>query len=75
MKAAVVKTDSCERKSPSQDLEPPGGLVLVVQAVCGIKVELPRGGRALLFVIQAFGGVEGQSRAPVRLVVMVVMVS
>lgn len=58
----------------SQDLKPPGGLVFVVQAVRGVKVELPRRRRRLLFVIQAVGRVEGQAGAAVRLVVMVVMV-
>lgn len=61
------------KKARSQDLEPPGGLVFVVQAVCGVKVELPRGGCSLLFVIQAVGGVEGQAGASVRLVVVVMV--
>lgn len=61
-------------KAWSQDLEPPGGLVFVVQAVCGVKVELPRGGCSLLFVIQAVGGVEGQAGAAVSLVVVVMVV-
>lgn len=62
------------KKARSQDLEPPGGLVFVVQAVRGVKVEFPRGGRALLFVIQAVGGVEGQAGAAVGLVVVVMVV-
>lgn len=62
------------KKTWSQDLEPPGGLVFVVQAVCGVKVELPRGGCSLLFVIQAVGGVEGQARSTVGLVMVVMMV-
>lgn len=57
----------------SQDLEPPGRLVFVVQTVRGVEVELP-GGRRLLLVIQAVGGVEGQAGATVRLVMVVVMV-
>lgn len=61
-------------KAWSQDLEPPGGLVFVVQAVCGVKVELPRGGCSLLFVIQAVGGVEGQAGPSVGLVMVVVVV-
>lgn len=48
-----------EEEAWSQDLKPPGGLVFVVQAVCGVKVELPWRGCSLLFVIQAVGGVEG----------------
>lgn len=62
------------KKGWSQDLEPPGGLVFVVQAVCGVKVELPRGGCSLLFVIQAVGWVEGQAGASIRLVMVVMVV-
>lgn len=62
------------KKIRSQDLEPPGRLVFVVQTVCSVEVELPGGGR-LLLVIQAVRGIEGQPRATVGLVVMVVVVS
>lgn len=63
-----------KKKAWSQDLEPPGGLVFVVQTVCGVKVELPRGGCSLLFVIQAVRGVEGQAGTTIGLVMVVVMV-
>jgi len=63
---------------PSQDLEAPGRLVLVVEAVGGVEVELPGGGGGSggLLVVQAVGGVEGQPGAAVTLmvVVMVMMV-
>lgn len=64
--------------SPSQDLEAPGRLVLVVEAVGGVEVELPggSGGGGRLLVVQAVGGVEGQPSAAITLmvVVMVMMV-
>lgn len=61
---------------PSQDLEAPGCLVLVVKAVGGVEVEFPGGSGGRLLVIQAVGGVEGQPGAAVTLmvVVMVMMV-
>lgn len=61
---------------PSQDLEAPGRLVLVVKAVGGVEVELPGGssGSGGLLVVQAVGGVEGQPCAAVPLVVVVVVV-
>lgn len=61
------------KKKKSQDLESPGSLVFVVQTVCGIEVEFPRGG-GLFFVIQAVRGVEGQSCATIGLVVVVMVV-
>lgn len=62
-----------DQEGRSQDLEPPGRLVFVVQTVRGIEVDLP-GGCRLLLVIQAVGGVEGQASAAVGLVVVMVVV-
>lgn len=61
--------------SPSQDLEAPGRLVLVVEAVGGVEVELPggSGGSGGLLVVQAVGGVEGQRGAAIALVVVVMV--
>lgn len=57
----------------SQNLEPPGGLIFVVQTVCRVEVEFPGGGSSLVLVVQAIRGVEWQSCAGIALV-MVVMV-
>lgn len=67
-----TKTKRSRNTTRSQDLEPPGRLVFVVQTVRSVEVELP-GGSRLLLVIQAVGGVEGQAGAAVRLVMVVVV--
>lgn len=66
--------EGIKKKIRSQDLEPPGRLVFVVQTVCSVEVELPGGGR-LLLVIQAVRRIEGQASATVCLVMMVVVMS
>lgn len=69
-----IKRRRLDRAELSQHLEAPGGLVLVVQTVRGVKVELPgrRCRRRRLFVIQTVAGVEGKAGAAVGLVVVVV---
>lgn len=63
-------------RQSSQDLEAPGGLVFVVEAVRGVEVKLPGGGGGggRLFVVQTVGGVEGQPGAAVARLVVMVMV-
>lgn len=60
---------------PSQDLEAPGRLVLVVEAVRGVEVEFPGGGGGSggLLVVQAVRRVEGQPGAAVTLMMMMMV--